>query len=214
MARFFPDRGVAAALLWIAGALTPVLAASPTLDKKTPIDWAEGKKHCFHLDSKAGTITLCDVTLTQGATTRITADHASAKGLSDNNNGEWLLTGSVHIEFDNVILDADSATVVFAQDRLQKVHVKGAPSRFSQQLKDPSRRNQGRAATIDYDSQKDVLQLMGDTWYTDGRNVVETAAFTYNLNDGSIFSSERVKGTIQPEKRVPAPRTPDRASSQ
>jgi len=213
MARFFPDRVVVAALL-IAGALSPAFAASPTVDKKTPIDWKEGEKHCFRADFNAGTLTLCDVTLTQGSTTRITAEHASAKGLSDNNNGEWLLTGTVHIEFNNVILDADSATVVFAQDRLQRVHVKGAPSRFSQQLKDPARRNQGRAATIDYDSQKDVLQLTGDTWYTDGRNVVETAAFTYNLNDGSIFSSERVKGTIQPEKRVPAPRTPDRATSQ
>jgi lipopolysaccharide transport protein LptA len=213
MARFFPDRVVVAALL-IAGALNPAFAASPTVDKKTPIDWKEGEKHCFRADFNAGTLTLCDVTLTQGSTTRITAEHASAKGLSDNNNGEWLLTGTVHIEFNNVILDADSATVVFAQDRLQSVHVKGAPSRFSQQLKDPARRNQGRAATIDYDSQKDVLQLTGDTWYTDGRNVVETAAFTYNLNDGSIFSSERVKGTIQPEKRVPAPRTPDRATSQ
>lgn len=215
MARSFPDRELPAALLWIAGTLSSALAAAPTLDSKTPIELRTGK-NCFSANLTAGTLKACDVTLSQGSNTRINAAQASAKGLSDNNNGEWELTGKVHLEFDNAILDADSATVVFADDRLQKVHVKGAPSRFSHQLKDSARRNQGRAATIDYDAQTSLLRLSGDTWYSDGRNVVETAAYTYNMNDSSITSADQVKGTIQPNtnKRVPPPRTPDRATSQ
>lgn len=213
MARFFPDRAIIAAALLIAGGLSSLLAAVPALDKKTPIDF-KGGEGCFRLNTNAGTLESCDVTLRQGPNTLITAKRASAKGLVGNNNGEWDLTGSVHIEFDNAVLDADSATVTFADDRLQKVHVMGAPSRFSHQLKDTSRRNQGRAATIDYDAQSALLRLSGDTWYSDGTNTVETAAYTYNLNDSSISTTNQVKATIQPNKRVPPPRTPDRATSQ
>jgi lipopolysaccharide transport protein LptA len=213
MARFSPDRRAVAALLSIAGALSSALAATPTLDSKTPIDFKSGKG-CFRANFTAGTLTSCDVILTQGPSTRITADQASAKGLLDDYNGEWVLTGKVHIEFNNAILDADSATVTFADDHLQKVHVKGAPSRFSHQVKDTARRNQGRAATIDYDAQTALLTLSGDTWYSDGRNVVETASYTYNLNDSEFIGTDQVKGTLQQNKRVPPPRTPDRATSQ
>ena len=55
---------------------------------------------------------------------------------------------------------------------------------------------------------------MGDTWYSNGTYVFETAALTYNLKDGSFSSNEGVKGVFQPNKRVPPPRTPDRTSSQ
>jgi len=214
MARFFPDRGVLAALLSIAGAVSSALAAVPTLDSKTPIEFKTGKG-CFSANPDAGTLQACDVTLTQGPTTRITADQGSAKGLSDRNNGEWELTGKVHIEFDNAVLDADRATVTFAGDRLQKIHVAGAPSHFSHQLKDSARRNQGRAARIDYDAQSAMLRLSGDTWYSNGSNLnIEVPAYTYNLNDSTISTSDEAKVTLQLNKRVPAPRTPDRATSQ
>jgi lipopolysaccharide transport protein LptA len=214
MARYFPERGAVAAMLSIAGALSSALAAAPTVDTKTPIDFES--KGRFSANLTAGTLQSSDIILTQGPNTRITADLASAKGLSGDNNGEWELTGKVHIVFDNAVLDADSATVIFANDRLQKVHVRGAPSRFSHQVKDSAQLNQGRAATIDYDAQTALLRLSGDTWYSDGRNVVETAAYTYNLNDSTITGTDQVKGTIQPNnnKRVPPPRTPDRATSQ
>src|SRR5690349_13584665 len=115
MARFFPDRSIFPMLLLVAGALSSALAAAPTLDKKTPIDY-KGGAGCFRLNPNAGTLETCDITLTQGPGTLITAKRATAKGLSENNNGEWSLTGSVHIEFNNAVLDADSATVVFADD--------------------------------------------------------------------------------------------------
>jgi len=186
-----------------------------TIDRKTPIEIKEGKG-CFGANLTAGTLTACDVTLTQGPNTRITAEHAAAKGLADDNNGEWKLTGKVHVEFDNAILDADSATAIFADDRLQKIHVKGTPSRFSHQLKDSARRNHGRAATIDYDAQTALLRLSGDTWYSNDSNNVEvkTPAYTYNLNDSIVSASDQVNVNIQPNKRVPPPRTPDRATSQ
>lgn len=199
-------------MLSVVGALSPAFTATPAIDPRTPINLETGK-NCFSANLNTGTLDACDITLRQG-TTMITAARASARNLTENYNGQWDLTGKVHIEFNNAVLDADSATVNFASDRLQTVHVKGAPARFSHQVKDTPRRNQGRAATIDYDAQTALLQMAGDTWYSNGRDVLESAALTYHMNDGMATSSESVKLTISPDKRVPPPRTPDRATSQ
>jgi lipopolysaccharide transport protein LptA len=203
-------------LLMIAGTLSAA-PARLDIDKSTPIQFESGVG-CTRGNFGTGTLETCDITLRQGSGTLIKAEKGSAKRLSQGyEDGEWQLNGGVHIEFDDAILDADSATVLFADNRLKEVHVRGAngkPAHFSHQVKNTPRRNQGRAATIDYDSMAAVLRLAGDTWYSDGRSAIETAAFTYNLNDGSFFSNESVKGTVQPDKRVPPPRTPDRATSQ
>jgi hypothetical protein len=61
-----------------------------------------------------------------------------------------------------------------------------------------------------------LLRLSGDTWYSNDSNNVEvkTPAYTYNLNDSMVSASDQVNVNIQPNKRVPPPRTPDRATSQ
>jgi lipopolysaccharide transport protein LptA len=223
MARSFPDIVLAAALLLAAGSAFAA-QGKLALDSRTPIEF-EGGKACFKANLGAGTLESCDVILRQGAQTVIRAKNAAARGLSSEGleNTEWQFSNGVHIEFDDAVLDADSATVLFADNRLKEVHVKGSksePARFSHQVKDTPRRNQGRAATIDYAAADSMLRLAGGTWYTDGRNEVNTASLIYSMNDGSFSNatgpneSDRVRITIRPDKRVPPPRTPDRATSQ
>lgn len=222
MAISFPDIALAAGVLLGAGA-AGAAQGRLTLDNQTPIQF-EGGAACFRANFSAGTLESCDVTLRQGDQALIRAKNASARRLSEGyEDGEWQFTNGVHIEFNDAVIDADSATVLFAGNRLKEVHVKGMqdqPARFSHQLKDAPRRNQGRAASIDYDAVAATLRLSGGTWYSDGRNEVNTASLIYNMNDGSFSNatgpdqSDRVRITIRPgEKRVPPPRTPDRATS-
>jgi lipopolysaccharide transport protein LptA len=221
MARSFPDLALAAGALLAAG-IVCAAQGKLTLDNQTPIQF-EGGAACFRANFGAGTLESCDVTLRQGTQALIQAKNATARRLSEGyEDGEWQFSNGVHIEFDDAVLDADSATVLFAGNRIKEVHVKGTqgePARFSHQLKDAPRRNQGRAATIDYDA-SGTLRLAGGTWYSDGRNEVSTASLIYNMNDGSFSNatgpnqSDKVRITIRPDKRVPPPRTPDRATSQ
>ena len=162
--------------------------------------------------------------LRQGTQALIRAKNAKARGLSEGNkDGEWQFSNGVHIEFDDAVLDADSATVLFVDNRLKEVHVKG--TRASPRISRTSsrmRRGATRAVrppstTIPADR---LLRLAGGTWYSDGRNEVNTATLIYNMNDGSFSNatgpneSDRVRITIRPDKRVPPPRTPDRETSQ
>lgn len=226
MAISFPESRRGAALLLVAGLLqlpqadaAAVLDRAAQVDRATPID-VQGRNPRWNV--KPDTFELSDVTLRQGTATLIRAAEAAAQGLTESSdNSRWELTGAVHIEFNDAVLDADSATIVFVDSRLKEVHVKGTPASFSQQLKSAARHIQGRAATIDYDAQTSLVRFVGDTWYTDGRNEVNTPLLTYNMNDGSFTNDagtdedSRFHMTIHPgDKRVPPPRTPDRSTAQ
>jgi lipopolysaccharide transport protein LptA len=119
----------------------------------------------------------------------------------------------VHVEFDGAMLDADTATVAFTEGRVKTIQVRGAPAQFSHQLKKTGRRTQGRANRIDYDAGKSLMRLTDDIWFSDGRNEVKAQWLNYNLDDGVFDAAPGSSGTHWPDERVPAPRTPDRATA-
>jgi len=223
MAISFPDLHRRAALLAV-GLLWLVLAQAaqapkvePRIDTDTPVE-IDGKNARGNL--VAGTFRMDDVTMRQGPSTTVRAATAAARKGNDNSS-TWDLTGGVHIEFSNVVLDADSATVVFGNRQISTASVQGKPARFSHQQKD-ARKSEGRAATINYDARSGNLRLAGGSWLFDGRTEIETNVLMYNLNDGT-FNNDRKSAdsgpthiTIQPGKTptVPTPRTPDRETAQ
>ena len=89
--------------------LQPLRAASkvePKIDTETPLE-ITGSNPRGSLS--AGTFKMDKVTMRQGATTTIRAAEAAARGLKgDDSPSTWDLSGTVHIEFNNVVLDADS----------------------------------------------------------------------------------------------------------
>ena len=201
--------------------LQPVLAAKvePRIDKETPLE-IDGTNVQHNLNT--GTLRARDVTITQGPGTTIRAAVANGRGLKNGyDNSTWELSGAIHIEFDNLVLDADTATVVFNDQRIATVRVQGKPARFTHQQKE-ARRNEGRASTIDYEARTGNLRLAGSTWLFDGRNEVQSNTLLYNLNDGVISNDRKsddsgpVKIIIRPGKppTVPTPRTPDRSTAQ
>ncbi|MEO8315645.1 MAG: LptA/OstA family protein [Pseudomonadota bacterium] len=123
----------------------------------------------------------------------------------------------VHVVFKSAVLDVDAATVALADGRIRTIQARGTPSQFSYQLKKSGRRVNGRAGKIDYDAVKNAIRFSVDTWYTDGRSEAKTPALTYNFGT-EIMVTEALDLTYDseedaPEERVPAPRTPDRASA-
>jgi lipopolysaccharide transport protein LptA len=119
----------------------------------------------------------------------------------------------MHLEFNDAVLDAQTATVAFAEGRMRTVQAQGAPAKFSHQLKGQARRVNGHSNRIDYDSGKGTIRLSGDAGFSDGRNDFETQALTYSLREGWIRTEAPSSGTLRSEERVPAPRTPDRATA-
>jgi hypothetical protein len=129
--------------------LTPAGAAQHTAPVTEANIDVEGSTPKVNLN--AGTWMMRDVTLRQGPGTLIRAQETSASGLSESyQNSQWEFKGTVHIEFNGAVLDADSAVAQFADNRIQQVRVMGSPALFSHQLKDAAQRNQGRAQTIEY----------------------------------------------------------------
>ena len=123
----------------------------------------------------------------------------------------------VHVEFENALLDVESAKVTFVDNRINNIVALGKPAQFSHQLGKSDARANGRANQIDYDARKSSVLLTGDLRFTKGPHTVETQLLKYNLDDGS-FSTQNMPGSgvldrADPADRVPAPRTPDRATA-
>src|SRR6478735_7786810 len=105
--------------------LQPVLAAKvePRIDKETPLEIA-GTNMQHNLNT--GTLRARDVTITQGPETTIRAAVANGRGLKNGfDNSSWELSGAIHIEFDDLVLEADAATVVFYEQRTGNLRLAG-----------------------------------------------------------------------------------------
>ena len=223
MAPSFPDRrrrGFLAALAGCGALLCRLSGHAAGLSNDAVL--YSGQNLRLHVDS--GSFQLDDVRLTQAPDTLITAASGEASGLAtaDNaDNSRWTLTGKVHIEHEGTVLDADNATVVFADRRIQSIEVKGSPAQFSHPTKTPGQRFLGKADTIDFDGQKRQVRFSPPSWYSFG--YCESNADTplvYDI-DAAVLSSQSggsgqagIRGTCDRGSRVPPPRTPERSTAQ
>jgi lipopolysaccharide transport protein LptA len=149
------------------------------------------------LDTQAATVVLRNDRLSS-----VVVHSAAARGTKE----------PVRVLFNDATLDVDSATVTFVDGRISTILALGAPAQFSHRGKDGSRA-QGRANKLEYDAGKSLVRLSIDTWFSKGSKDFNLDEVTYNLADGSYSSPGSSSGTYRPEERVPAPRTPDRATA-
>jgi len=160
-------------------------------DATAPI--VASNKGQVHFNLPAGTQTLeKDVELRQAPDTLIRADKAEGTNLPGGNydNGHWVLSGAVHIEFEDTVLDANSATVIFDKGRIRTITVEGTPARFSHPGT-TGERNQGQANTISYDGNRRQVRFAGQTAYAFGPyEGISDKPLIYDLDSTEITSEK------------------------
>jgi lipopolysaccharide transport protein LptA len=189
-----------------------------------PSVMVEGTHTIWNFD--AGTIQFEQFVLSQAPATLIRAGKASSTGVSagNNDNSNWNLTGPVHVEYQQAVLDADSAKVAFAARMIQSVNVQGAPARFTHPAKKPGQVFQGRADSIAFDNDRRQVRFNGHVWYSlgNGSDGSSDKPMIYDLESSVVRSEEdnapgsRVRLKIRPaeKERVTIPRTPNRSTAQ
>jgi lipopolysaccharide export system protein LptA len=145
-----------------------------------------------------GTLAMETVVLTEeNPTMLIRADKAEASGLSGGSfaNGRWVLTGKVHIEYEQAVMDANSATVVFVDNLIRSIEVRGVPAKFSHAGKVAGQPYLGSAQVIAFDGPKRTVRFTGHSWYSTGALEGNSdKPLLYELDTGS-FRSEKAAGT-------------------
>lgn len=210
----------AAAASRVAAALCLLLAPAATLQAgAAPAGEFQIEADGLQLDYAANTLRMPNIVIRQQSpqgNLLIRAREATARGTEPSfENSQWTFTGDVHIEYQDGVLDADTARLSFSGNRLQRAQVDGSPARFSHQPRGSSQRNQGSAQRIEMDVARQRVRLSGNAWYTDGRNEVTTAAIIYNMQDRSIETERgegeenRVRMTIRPDAQTPDAATPE-----
>jgi lipopolysaccharide transport protein LptA len=147
--------------------------------------------------------------------TRITADQAEAHG-QDLGNSEWVLTGHVQVDMPQGKLSAERATVQFVNKRIASMSAQGAPAQFEHSAAatgqdgaatpagDAANRGHGaiesahgHAREIDYDMERELLKLSGDSWLSDGCNEINSQSIVYDIANQKVRADAAPGGDTQ-----------------
>lgn len=129
--------------------------------------------------------------------TLISAQNATGIGISeDYDNSRWNLSGNVHIEYDGAVLDADRATVVFANRQVRSIDVQGAPAKFTRPGKDATQPYRGSADAIFFDGAKRQVRFTGHAWFSFGPNEGNsTTPLVYDINQATLWNEKGAPGS-------------------
>lgn len=173
---------------------------------------------------EAGTFSMRNVVLRQEGGTLISADEVSVSGAEGEfDNSQWELRGSVHVEYEGAVVDADAAAVVFVDGRVKTIDAQGGagqPVQFAHTFRQSSRRAQGRAANVAYDASSGQVHFFNGTWFSNGRAELQDEEICYNVNTTALSDcgNPEARGTVtvfpQQGERMPPPREPDRSTAQ
>lgn len=164
----------AAAALLCAGAL----AAEPL-----PIS-LDAESSTF--DRQTNTVEFRRLSITQGDMV-IRADEAVATGL-DFDMGEWRFSGNVELTVGASRIEADSATLLFADNQLQTAELVGAPATFERAGTDYAGPITGGASRFAYDNVARVMHMLGSASFRQGQNEFRGCDLVYDLDEEQITS--------------------------
>jgi len=231
-----PARHRRRVLLLLAGVATAACLRGQAAQRAAGGNIAVSLQKNVRINIKGGTMQGDGVEVTQAPDTLVRGDQGSASGVIDGHydNSRWLLNGHVHIEYQGMTLEAQSATVVFADQRIENIEVHGAPAEFTRPGRADGEAMHGRAAVIYFDGQKRLVRFAPPVWVSMGSGYEGDSAkpMVYNLDTTDLFSEgtddSRINFTYSPDKtagkqapppdkpankHVPAPRSPSRGSA-
>jgi lipopolysaccharide transport protein LptA len=166
------------------------------------------------LEAERNRMVLHDINIvdTTRGITRIRADLAEANG-QDLGNSEWVLTGHVQVLMPQGRLSADKATVQFINKRIASMNAQGAPAEFEHGVDTAGQTGalgaagktghgaiesaRGHAREIDYDMERDLLKLNGDSWLSDGCNEINSQSIVYDIANQKVRADAAPGGDTQ-----------------
>jgi lipopolysaccharide transport protein LptA len=153
--------------------------------------------------------------ITQGDL-RISADEAVATGTEFDEAAEWRLTGGVRIEAGTAVFEADRAVFTFANERLSRAELEGAPVAFSDVDTAAQTSITGRAQKMSYDYVGRTLRMIDDNaWVQKDQVEIQGCDLIYDFAAERVTSGSagctspfRFRRIPDPEQRAAAPDAP------
>jgi lipopolysaccharide transport protein LptA len=190
---------------------SPPAAAGAAVPAAPPASDACNEPLCYtasSLEAERNHIILHDLSLVDSThgLVHIRADRAEASGL-DLASSEWVLTGHVQVEMDqganqHNVLHADTATVQFANKHVAIMTATGEPADFARTIDGAREPARGHAHSIRYDVDRNLVQLDGDSWLSDGCREIKAPHIDYDVTRQRVQAaaggdSSQVHGTIR-----------------
>ncbi len=186
-------------------------AAATLPDAAAPSAEACTEPLCYtasSLEAERNHIILHDLSLVDSTHGRvhISADRAEASGL-DLASSEWVLTGHVQVDMDqnpnqHNELRAETATVQFANKHVAMMTASGEPAEFARTIDRGREQARGHARSLRFDVDRNLLQLDGDSWLSDGCREIRAPHIDYDVTRQRVQAAaggdpSQVHGTIR-----------------
>jgi lipopolysaccharide export system protein LptA len=180
--------------------LTMLLAAGARAELPAPGP-IELEADSSDIDRKNNRLVFHKIHISQGDLS-ISADEAQGSNL-EFAEAEWVFTGAVQITRAGTRLEAKQATLSFVGHRLRRANLEGTPVAFEQKRPEAQAPTVGHAARVEYDFDKQVIQLSGDAWLSEGQNEITGDSIKYEIGAERVIAGaqehgDRVKITIVP----------------
>ena len=138
-------------------------------------------------DRQSNTVAFRRLSITQGDLL-IRADEAVATGL-DFEQGEWRFSGNVEFTVESARVEADSATIEFADNELKSAELVGEPASFVQVGSAAGEEPvSGGANRLLYDNVARILHMLDGAWFRQGQNEFKGCDLIYDLDREQITS--------------------------
>jgi lipopolysaccharide transport protein LptA len=152
-------------------------------------------------DQQSNTVVFRGLNITQGEL-GVRADEAVASGL-DFTRSEWQFTGSVEISIGSAVIEAESASIIFAEHALQSAELRGTPAEFQNDGGTRETLIRGGANVLRFDNVAQTLQMSEGAWLSEGANEFTGCDLIYDfaeekITSGSSGCGESVVITITP----------------
>jgi lipopolysaccharide transport protein LptA len=185
MAASNPSKALRLALATI-GAIALGPMASPSLSSTEDIHLHASSSE---IDQPRGRMIYRDVTISQGQLS-IAAKEANVTDLTlDFKSGQWNFKGDVHIVMPNGKLDAETATISFANNQIARAQATGSPATFQSQRSGTDQVAHGKAGAIDYDVAQQTVRLTNNAWLSDGSNDISGDTLVYDIRGQKVVGN-------------------------
>jgi lipopolysaccharide transport protein LptA len=177
----------------------PLAVAAPNITADKPkLDAAS-----LELDGPNNILILTEVRITTQSGYTIKAGQARTTDANNFNNSKWTFTNKVQITTPDGSSNAETATVNFANNQINTLHITGTPATFEQRSGGKVVA-QGHAENIDYDLSQHTVRLSNQAWVSYGQNECRAVSLLYNIALQRVSANreeqhgQRVNCTISP----------------
>ncbi len=123
--------------------------------------------------------------------------HIRGDALRGDMTTRTVISGSVTLDQGNIHVEAESMTIDWSKDEVQKITANGAPARFTRSITEGKSAIDAHARSIIYDRELNQIELQGTALLRQGGNLFRGEIILYGIAAGTVTADSSASGGVE-----------------